>query len=371
MVNSRDWIDCIVEETWENYTGRKIVLWGKYGASDRIKKELKKRYGVEIAFYIDKDSTKIDNRNVFSTSCLQGRSKEYYVVVPVGYYQSLKEELIQGGYSKEKDYSYFCDCITSQTSDYYEDTHGNKVLGAYSNCKFVFSGFNSTVKIEKSAIVNKCEFHIHNDSQIEIGENVEIQNSEFFLKNDIRMEIGNGCEIRGCRFSMHDNSKCQMGYNGNVIKQNWCLNKCAVLNISDNFTTGGDGHWMIGPETSVLIGEDCMFSRGIFLRSYDAHSIFDVRTGANINSIKEICRNRKIIIGNHVWIGERAFILYNTEIADGSIIGVGSLVKGKIPNNCIVAGVPARVIRKDIVWSREDGADELMECEKKYARLTE
>ncbi len=44
----------------------------------------------------------------------------------------------------------------------------------------------------------------------------------------------------------------------------------------------------------------------------------------------------------------RVNILENAEIGDGSIIGASSLVKGKIPNNCVVAGTPARMIRTDV-----------------------
>lgn len=102
MSNSRDWIDVIVEETWENFAGRKVVLWGKYGASEQIKEILKKRYGIETAFYVDKDPAKIDNRIVYSTGFLGGKSSEYYVVVPVAYYQTLKDELIKGGILKRK-----------------------------------------------------------------------------------------------------------------------------------------------------------------------------------------------------------------------------------------------------------------------------
>lgn len=82
-------------------------------------------------------------------------------------------------------------------------------------------------------------------------------------------------------------------------------------------------------------------------------------------------KNTKIVIGNHVWIGLRSTILYNTEIGDGSIIGACSLVKGAIPNNCIAAGNPAKVIRRDISWSRNNGAADLMDRERVYARLTE
>ena len=54
-----------------------------------------------MAFFVDKDASKIDNKKVFSTGCLQGKADEYYVVVPVAYYKSLKEELIGGGYKRD------------------------------------------------------------------------------------------------------------------------------------------------------------------------------------------------------------------------------------------------------------------------------
>jgi len=114
-----------------------------------------------------------------------------------------------------------------------------------------------------------------------------------------------------------------------------------------------------------------MFSWNIDLRTSDEHSIFDIITGKNINSTLDICRNRTIKIGNHVWIGAGVTILYNTEIGDGSIIGTRSLVKGKIPNNCIAAGVPARVIRRNVAWSRKNMAEDILECGADYIHMTE
>ena len=55
-------------------------------------------------------------------------------------------------------------------------------------------------------------------------------------------------------------------------------------------------------------------------------------------------------------------LLYGTEISDGSIVGARSLVKANIPNNCIAAGAPARVIRKDVAWSRNNSATDIEEC---------
>lgn len=155
---SDNWIHFIAEEAYQSYNGRKIVLWGKYDVSEKIRTRLEEQYGIKAAFYVDRDAAKIDNEQVYPTNCLQGKAKDYYVVVPVAYYQSLKEELIRGGYIKGKDYCYFCDCVVKDTSDYYEDTHGNKIIGSHYGCKWVFSGFNSVVKIGKKPICPVVSF---------------------------------------------------------------------------------------------------------------------------------------------------------------------------------------------------------------------
>lgn len=100
--------------------------------------------------------------------------------------------------------------------------------------------------------------------------------------------------------------------------------------IGKDFSINGKYRIVIFSNTSVFIGDDYMFSYDIGLRSNDGHSIFDIVTRDNINCSDEISRDRKIIIGNHVWVGECAEILYNTKIGDGSIIGAMSLVKSKI-----------------------------------------
>lgn len=61
----------------------------------------------------------------------------------------------------------------------------------------------------------------------------------------------------------------------------------------------------------------------------------------------------KVSIGNNVFIGTEAVILMNTEIGDNVIIGAGSVVSGKIPSNCVVAGAPAKqIMTLDEYWER-------------------
>lgn len=49
-------------------------------------------------------------------------------------------------------------------------------------------------------------------------------------------------------------------------------------------------------------------------------------------------------IGNNVFVGMNSIILMGAEIGNNVIVGAGSVVSGKIPDNCVVAGNPARVI---------------------------
>lgn len=52
------------------------------------------------------------------------------------------------------------------------------------------------------------------------------------------------------------------------------------------------------------------------------------------------------VIGNDVWIGQNAVILPGVHISDGAVIGANSIVGSNVPPYTIVAGNPAREIRK-------------------------
>lgn len=52
-----------------------------------------------------------------------------------------------------------------------------------------------------------------------------------------------------------------------------------------------------------------------------------------------------VVIGNDVWIGERAMVLGGVKIGNGAVIGAGAIVTHDIPPFAIAVGIPARVIR--------------------------
>ena len=90
----------------------------------------------------------------------------------------------------------------------------------------------------------------------------------------------------------------------------------------------------------IEIGDGCFIGKDVIIRSYDAHEI--LKEGYQVSA--------PIKIGNHVWIGQRAMILKGVNIGDGSVVAAGSVVTKDVPANCVVAGVPAKVIDRDIEW---------------------
>lgn len=52
-----------------------------------------------------------------------------------------------------------------------------------------------------------------------------------------------------------------------------------------------------------------------------------------------------IVIGDNVWIGEKAAILAGVTIGEGAIIGANAVVTKNIPPYSIAAGIPARIIK--------------------------
>ena len=395
-----DWMDDIVENVYRYYNHRKIVLWGAYEGSDTIREKLKEKYGLEVAFYVDGDSTKTDNKWVFSPDCLCGKAREYYVAIPLAFYRSLKEKLTENGYKENTDYYYFCDCIIQQRDDYYEDSHGNRIFGAYQGLKFAFSGFHSTIRIGKDVTIKNCTVYIHNHSNLTIGDDVYFTDSIIRMDDKTRIEIGRGCQIqdlavdarlmsdillhdevsvnrggywdfnRGTKWIVDKEAKLEIGCRGIIFDGIFLLEKNSDLKIGDDFSVGWGYCFALQEYTSVTIGNDCMFSYDIDMRTNDGHSIFDIKTGKNINSTYEISKSRSIVIGNHVWVGMRSIVLYHTEIGDGSIIGANSLVKHRIPNNCIAVGSPAKVVKTDVAWGRESGAEDMTVCGPGNARMT-
>lgn len=85
-----------------------------------------------------------------------------------------------------------------------------------------------------------------------------------------------------------------------------------------------------------------------------------------------IVRERRIEIGNDVWLGQNVIITNYANIGDGVVAGAGAVITKDVPDYAVVAGVPARIIRyrysewqiealKKIAWWEWDD-DKIREC---------
>lgn len=96
----------------------------------------------------------------------------------------------------------------------------------------------------------------------------------------------------------------------------------------------------------VEIGDNVLIGSGCLITDTDAHPLDwrDRREGKN-----EKKGISPVIIGNDVFIGARSIVLKGVKIGDRSIVGAGSVVTKEIPSDCIVAGNPAKIIKRMII----------------------
>lgn len=118
-----------------------------------------------------------------------------------------------------------------------------------------------------------------------------------------------------------------------------------LLVIGDGTTINGAK--VVAINGQVLIKRGAMIADEVLIQGSDQHGIVDLKTGAFVNH-----DNRYVHVGRHAWIGRRATLLPGVAIGDGSIVGACSVVTKEVPACCVAAGVPARVVRENVSWSR-------------------
>lgn len=110
---------------------------------------------------------------------------------------------------------------------------------------------------------------------------------------------------------------------------------------------------IVAHEASITIGDDCMLSFDIEVRTTDSHSIYDLTTEERVNHCQDVT------IGDYVWVGKGVTILKGVTIGTGAIIALGSVVTKDVPARALVGGNPARVLRREVTWTRFENGGEL------------
>ena len=114
----------------------------------------------------------------------------------------------------------------------------------------------------------------------------------------------------------------------------------AKISIGDNVLT--NNNLFLCSANLIEIGDNTLIGQNVTIMDFEAHDI-------NPNNRKGIGEIGKVVIGKNVWIGNNVTILKNSVIGNNSIIATGAVVSGKFPENVIVGGIPAKII-KEIIY---------------------
>ena len=111
-----------------------------------------------------------------------------------------------------------------------------------------------------------------------------------------------------------------------------------VLRIGDRCVIGRGTH--IVAHQSVLIGDEVFIGPYVYITDQNhGYADPDVPIG------RQLPRNSAVSIGAGSWLGAGAIVLPGAVIGRNVVIAAGSVVRGVVPDRCVVAGVPARVVR--------------------------
>jgi len=160
------------------------------------------------------------------------------------------------------------------------------------------------------------------------------------LAGEGRLELG--CKWPGLRyfpseFKLAENAK--IAVEGHFYLMTGChlaINEGATLTLGSGYI---NNHATIDCFESITIGHGVAISSGVTIRDSDNHAI-------NGNPVIAA----PIVIEDQVWIGLNATILKGVRIGSGAVVAAGAVVTSDVPPNALVGGVPAKVIKQDIVW---------------------
>jgi acetyltransferase-like isoleucine patch superfamily enzyme len=110
------------------------------------------------------------------------------------------------------------------------------------------------------------------------------------------------------------------------------------LRIGDKVVFGGAN--TINCYLDIEIGANCLFADWVYVCDFD-HRYDDL--GMPIR--KQGIVKSPVRIGANCWVGEKSTILRGVTVGDGCVIASHALVNRDVPNNSVVGGIPARVLK--------------------------
>lgn len=166
------------------------------------------------------------------------------------------------------------------------------------------------------------------------------------VKHARRISSGNGLMLGD---GVQINALCKDGV---VFGENVTLGSGSILECTGVIRELGEGVRIgnhvgfaqgafIAARGSVEIGDDCIFGPNVSIHA-ENHVFSDLEMPIRMQGVTRA----GVKIGKGCWIGNSAIILDGVDVGDGCIIAANAVVNRSIPSNCVVAGVPAKIIKR-------------------------
>ena len=244
----------------------------------------------------------------------------------------------------EKDF-FAMNHLPAKAGDERSRFYGN-VAELKTEVKVIFTGYNSKVVVEENVKFPKnFSMMIGSNTNLHIGKNTFFSPHGFKLFNHTDLIIGESCIIGGMEIFINEYSSV-------------CMRKNCTFQT---------GRLRTGRNKKVEIGNDIMASWDVIFLPYAGHLMWDVISGKPLNNTRGV-QETSVVIGDHVWLGGECVLAENTHIGSGSIVAYRAFAKGTYPNNCVIGGLPGKVIKRNIAWTRANVSYDEM---KDYADIPE
>src|SRR5579884_4292021 len=142
----------------------------------------------------------------------------------------------------------------------------------------------------------------------------------------------------GVKFEIGRDATVKLG------RWSWIGHRCKIRAHEGEVSIGAKS--VLGQECTissyqhVSIGRECIIADRVMMIDFD-HGMVEVERPIRLQGIYK----RNVDVGHNVWIGYGACLLRGVSVGHNSVIGTNSVVTADVPENAVVGGVPARVIR--------------------------
>lgn len=170
-------------------------------------------------------------------------------------------------------------------------------------------------------------------TKVQYGKNLLLKGMPvIFNKGGAKLTIGDGCVIKSSFLSN------LVGlYSRTVIVTR---TPEAEIHIGNNVGISGA---TIYARKGITIGDNTMIGGNAKILDNDFHPI---EAEARLADDKDKIGTREVVIGKNCFIGCNTLILKGTVLGDNCVVGAGAVVSGRFEDNCVIAGNPAKVIKR-------------------------